>query len=611
MDDGMGRRDFVKVASLPVLFGGLSTSVPSVRASSHEWTSYGKDPQNTGFVDRAGPTQNISQGWQFRAESSIVAPACTGEGNIYVGSQNGTVYAVNGGRGTQRWEYGGVGEIRSAPAYYDGTVYINAGGSTYALNADEKGLEWQHSEGLGPASSPNIDETTEAVYLAKSRSVFALDANDGSVIWSFDIGRNSMSAPALDQDNNMLFVAGGEDGTVYGRDLIDGNGAWSVTTGSPITGGVTYKDGRVYATDTDGNVYAFDSGSGNQVWSKEIRNGGFDGVSPTVANGRVYVGAQFSNLYALNADNGEREWVVETPSSVNGSAAVAGDAVYFAEGSRIRAVRADNGESLWDFEANQNFHSPIVQGDTVYAGTETAENSLYAIKGDAVLVGASIEIMSAVLNSDTITRNDEYSVTVTLENSGGESGEIELELRRDGELDRLTETYSVGGGDTREVTLTSDTAGPMDEGEYSIDINGVSAGTLTVSEDQGGDNEDDSDAGSEDGDGGSQDGSDGNQDDGTDGTDGGDDEGGDTGGNGGSGDDTDTVSNGDGDDGGGNTTDSSGDDGGGGGGGDGLSIPAGVVAGAAGVIGIAGGVAAAYLYSERQSGKGDADGDEE
>lgn len=596
----MGRRDFMKVASVPVLLGSLSASVPRVRASSHGWTSYGNDPQNTGSVDEPGPTRNISREWKFRTESSITASAVTGEGNLYVGSQDGTIYAINPGRGTQRWEFGGVGAVRSTPAYYDGTVYANVGGTTYALNANEKGQEWQHSEGLGPASSPNVDEVTEAVYLSKSRAVYALDANDGSEIWSFDIGRNSVSTPALDQENDMLFVGGGE-GEVYGRDLISGSGVWSVEVSNPVTGGVSYKDGRVYAADNGGTVYAFDSETGNEVWSNEIGNGGFDRISPTVSNGLVYLGASFGGFYALNTDNGEIEWEVSTRSGVNGSAAVAGDAVYFAEGTRLQAVAAEDGESLWEYEAEQNFHSPIVDGDTVYAGTETADNSLYSLTGDAVRVGASIEIDSVSLNNDTISRNEEYSVTVTLANSGSERGEIELELRRDGDLDALAQTFSVGAEDTRDVTLTSDTAGPISEGEYSIEVNDISAGTLTVgTEDEGGDGEEDTGDGTEE-----NGGDDGNQ---TDTGENQDDSGGDGSGSDG-GDDTETDSNGGGDDGedteGNDGNSGSGDDGTGGGGGGGFDIPAGLVAGAAGVIGIAGGVAAAYLYSERESEKAD------
>src|SRR3712207_1640092 len=62
-------------------------------------------------------------------------------------------------------------------------------------------------------------------------------------------------------------------------------------------GGVSYANGRLYATNGLGDAAAFDATNGTEIW--RVRPGGPLRGAPTIANDSVYVVSQDNQLYAL------------------------------------------------------------------------------------------------------------------------------------------------------------------------------------------------------------------------------------------------------------------------------------------------------------------------
>ena len=108
------------------------------------------------------------------------------------------------------------------------------------------------------------------------------------------------------------------DGRVYTIDTLARVRAFNIQTGAELWmhqvrgenspnealfgGGVTYDNGRVYATNGAGDAAALDAATGNQVWM--VKPGGPLRGAPTVANDTVYALSQDSQLFALNAADG-------------------------------------------------------------------------------------------------------------------------------------------------------------------------------------------------------------------------------------------------------------------------------------------------------------------
>ena len=91
---------------------------------------------------------------------------------------------------------------------------------------------------------------------------------------------------------------------------------------------------------------------------------------------------------------------------------------------------------------------------------------------------ATLEVTDATVDPTTVTPGEAAEVTATVENTGNESGTITAELTRNGTVTQ-TSDVSVDAGSTRAVTFAVE---PAAAGAYNLSVNGVDAGTLTVTE---------------------------------------------------------------------------------------------------------------------------------
>ncbi len=196
---------------------------------------------------------------------------------------------------------------------------------------------------LGPAWHAKIDGTNKYMRLAASPiaaegKVFVVDtfarlhAYDGATgrnLWVKQIGSDK------DTKGGVSFWSGemrGERGSLFG-------------------GGVSYDDGKLYATSGIGDVAAFNASDGSQIW--KVRPGGPLRGAPSIGNGNVYVTSQDNQLYALNAADGTTAWNEAASlelSGVFGSGAPAiaqGTVVAGFSSGELNAYRYENGRSLW------------------------------------------------------------------------------------------------------------------------------------------------------------------------------------------------------------------------------------------------------------------------
>jgi outer membrane protein assembly factor BamB len=129
-----------------------------------------------GYVHGIDPTKPDAEAWSFATRDHIYGSAAIAtDGTVYIGSADGTLYALNPD-GTQKWAFDTLDPIRSSPAIDgEGNVYFGAGdGRLYCL------------------------------------------APDGTRRWSYDTSqtdRNDLNgSPALGLDG---VVIGGEAGTIF------------------------------------------------------------------------------------------------------------------------------------------------------------------------------------------------------------------------------------------------------------------------------------------------------------------------------------------------------------------------------------------------------------
>ncbi len=210
--------------------------------------------------------------------------------------------------------------------------------------------------------------------------------------WSARIAGSSNSerlaaAPVVGGD--MLFAVG-SDGTIHAFNKETGARVWNSDDEmsddmrpSAFGGGVSYDNGRLYATNGAGDAKAIDAMTGEIIW--KVHPAGPLRGSPTIAFGQVYVMSQDNQILALDAADGSLLWNESgstTQSGVFGVAApAAGNGTVIAgySSGELNAYRYENGRTLWaDALARTNISTtvssitdidadPIIDSGRVYA----------------------------------------------------------------------------------------------------------------------------------------------------------------------------------------------------------------------------------------------------
>jgi polyvinyl alcohol dehydrogenase (cytochrome) len=232
-------------------------------ARGPRWTGWSPSPNNARFqpADLAGLTAadlpRLTLKWAFGfpdAASAWAQPTVAG-GRVFVGSQNGTVYALDAASGCIRWTFSAHGGVRTAIAV--GSIGARAAvffGDTaahaYAVDADSGAQIWMRKvedhplaritgsptlfDGrlYVPTSSYEESQGADPQYACCTfrGSVTALDAKTGAVVWkTYTVadmpaprGKSSTgvplwgpsgsaiwSAPTIDAKRRVLYVATG------------------------------------------------------------------------------------------------------------------------------------------------------------------------------------------------------------------------------------------------------------------------------------------------------------------------------------------------------------------------------------------------------------------
>ncbi|MXO76082.1 PQQ-binding-like beta-propeller repeat protein [Altererythrobacter aerius] len=210
-----------------------------------------------------------------------------------------------------------------------------------------------------PAATVNAEWAQSGATPGKSYGHLALPANLGNA-WTQKIAgatprRRLAASPVV--GGGMLFVSDSE-GVIHAFDAATGARRWSraaEVAGSlqpaNFGGGVSYDQGRVYATNGAGEVMALDASNGAPIW--KVKPAGPLRGAPTIAFGAVYVMTQDNQIVALNASDGKLQWNESASSSQTGvfgvatPAAAQGTVIAGYSSGELVAYRYENGRSLW------------------------------------------------------------------------------------------------------------------------------------------------------------------------------------------------------------------------------------------------------------------------
>jgi len=263
--------------------GGAVSSSPAI---SYLGVIYVGSEDNKVYAIRSSDGTAAEGEWPFVTQEKVTSsPAIDSEGTIYVGSEDQNLYAIRT-TGREKWRKVTEGVISGSPAIREigdtRVVYIGSqDGKVYALEAEDGSEIWTPFDTTSPAlSSPAVDGVSElALYVGvEAARLYAVNLTDGSQAWVFtDAAEPVRSTPAIGSDGT-LYV-GADDKRLWAINQSNGRAKWWFETGGKVSSSPTIGfGGDVYVGSEDGRLYAFESSSpqlANVAWPKfrhDVRN---------------------------------------------------------------------------------------------------------------------------------------------------------------------------------------------------------------------------------------------------------------------------------------------------------------------------------------------------
>ncbi len=366
------------VNSLALGMAALNVSV--VCMNDEEWAAYaprlGMQPEDREgaaclFEELGGPAKLV-EAMQSASLGEVPEELAKAFETCEAATSPSTATSGSGAPGAGPiWTFTTGGWVLTAPVMVDGVVYVGSDdGSLYALAADSGELLWSFATGDAIRSVPTVVDGT--VYFGSNDNhLYAVDAATGEELWRHDTGDWVQYSPAV--GNGMVyFPARSEwDRTVHAVDAGTGEVVWVAEPPYPIEQRLTptVRGDRVYAQGADyGTFYALDAATGGVEWQAEV--GGYVESAPTVLDGVVYL-TVINQAYAFDEATGELIWSVNTEEfpAKDFPALVVDGIYYLAPNDYVYGLDAATGEELWSYESYELSAAPVVADGVLYAAS--------------------------------------------------------------------------------------------------------------------------------------------------------------------------------------------------------------------------------------------------
>jgi outer membrane protein assembly factor BamB len=231
-------------------------------------------------------------------------------GQVYVGADDGSFYALDAGNGAVRFKYMAKGSIERAPDVGGDTVYFATDSDrVIALDAGTGKWRWQYERETPDGftihgySAPRVQGNRVYAGFADGYLV-ALHATTGEVVWAKSLA--ATSDQFVDVDSTPVFggdaiYAASYSGGVYALDAKDGAIRWHL----PVEGAgpMSLVDGRLFFAAPRQGLHAV-SLSGQILWRQGLAEAG--DLTPPLSMGHylIFSGSR-GGLFVVDARDGD------------------------------------------------------------------------------------------------------------------------------------------------------------------------------------------------------------------------------------------------------------------------------------------------------------------
>ncbi len=266
--------------------------------------------------------------WTFQTEGALWGSPTVQDGTVYIGSDDGNLYALSASSGEVVWKLAAGGIVRSTPALDGGRVFISSDdGFAYAVDATTGAQAWATDIGnvtavrdVSGKTDPSFDYLQSSPVIADNRlyvgsadgNVYALDSDTGEVVWKFATGALVRATPAV--ADGVVYI-GSWSGVFYALDAQTGEPRWSYEASTQLKPEYLYRpiqtkalvaEGLVISASRKASVFALDIKTGELKWEHSYGNALWVESSPALQDGIVYIGSSGSKyVLAMELETGK------------------------------------------------------------------------------------------------------------------------------------------------------------------------------------------------------------------------------------------------------------------------------------------------------------------
>ncbi|MEH3103399.1 MAG: PQQ-binding-like beta-propeller repeat protein [Sphingomonas phyllosphaerae] len=221
-------------------------------------------------------------------------------------------------------------------------------------------------------------------------TLHAFTADTGAKLWTRVLpdneeNKNARFGGGVSYDEGKLYATDGL-GDVVAVNVADGAVLWRAKPGGPLRGAPTVANGQVYVLSQDNQIFALDQGDGKVVWTQSASletQGVFGVAAPAASSGTVIAGFSSGELNAYRYENGRTLWQdalsrTSITTSVSSLADIDADPVIddgrvysIGEGGRMVALEIATGQRTWE-QNLAGISTPWVVGDWIFLVTDDA-----------------------------------------------------------------------------------------------------------------------------------------------------------------------------------------------------------------------------------------------
>lgn len=356
--------------------GGLAAA--GGLAAGWELTHSGRGGSPTVVRNRAA--------WVHRTGGQVRSSPAISGGTLYIGSDDGVVYALDAATGRPTGTFRTGGPVSGGVTVAGGTLFAgSADGKVHAFTVGDTGASWTYRTGGAVATAP-MSAGGGVVYAGSSdHYIYALNVGTGQRIWRTPAGGPVTSGPveAGQPLADGVVWAGSEDGHMYALNADTGHVVWRYPAGGVIHSGLVTDASNAYFGTDSGSLYSlsfdpFFDNSQQVRW--QFQAGGAIQGTPVYADDIMFAGSASSEVYAVGLTTGQQLWKYRTEGPVRSGPAVGGGILYVgSDDGYLYAIDSLAGSLRWRYKTGGPIRSRILAaGGLVYFGS--LDQRVYALR---------------------------------------------------------------------------------------------------------------------------------------------------------------------------------------------------------------------------------------